>query len=235
MKSAPVSPTKMRAGGKLKGRKPSSAPTSATPIIRPASCAALPGQHGERRADDGRDAGAQAVEPVDQVEGVRHHHDPGRGEQPGQPRREVPDRAGDRVGDVLDAEARRDRDRGGGDLDARASAGPRGSSGRPARRSRAPAARPPAAPRGGPRSRAPRGPAGSRRRAPRRCRAPLPARPSAGCSAARSPCVRWGGRSRRARTTDARQAASRAPPSRRPRRTRCDPEPAHARPYRMPS
>ena len=37
MKSAPASPRKIRAGGKLNGRKPSSAPNIATPITTPLS------------------------------------------------------------------------------------------------------------------------------------------------------------------------------------------------------
>ena len=84
-KCAPASPMKMRAGLKLKGRKPRQIPQAITATSGPDVVAreeAEPHEadpvDGEGAPADGHHAGGEAVEAVDQVDGVGQRDDPDR-------------------------------------------------------------------------------------------------------------------------------------------------------------
>ena len=88
--SAPASPMKIRAGWKLRGRKPMHTPQAITatsgPMLSagrsPSSIEPQP-VDGQGAAADGHDAGGQAVEAVDEVHGVGDDDDPERRDQRG--------------------------------------------------------------------------------------------------------------------------------------------------------
>ena len=79
-------PMKIRAGWKFQGRKPASEPASTAHrrAISGWSMPAVSGDDAERERGDERDAGREAVEPVDEVDAVDHAHDPEHREDDGE-------------------------------------------------------------------------------------------------------------------------------------------------------
>ncbi len=141
-------------GRKLNGRKPATASASESDATsRRSSEWMVTGVDREERGGDDRERARQPVHVVEEVERVRHRHEP-----------EDPEgRCGYAVGDDLDAEARRDDDDGRRDLRSQASRAAAASEGRRGARSRR---------RSTPRRGCPRSPTSDRRlrrRGTRRC------------------------------------------------------------------